>query len=170
MRLLACACGCIWVSMLKILLLKCSTYCVFCSTRVRSLFGCCLFSVESSNVRVKSSKDGSYSTNDTDKKAREGHGVSIQFDKHQEVIRHKVTDFVTLQRSTSQDAVRCHFACAAIVTRVPMWRGLYSLVQLRVCGQQSVLYQTVKYVWTVIQTGCRYSRSGDASAVPGQRW
>src|SRR5215469_3092771 len=52
--------------------------------------GCCLFCVESSNVRVESSNDGSYSTNDTDKKAREGHGVSIQFDKHQEVIRHKI--------------------------------------------------------------------------------
>jgi hypothetical protein len=82
--------------------------------------GCCLFSVESSNVRVKSSKSGSYCTNDTDKKAHEGHGVGIQFDKHQKVIRHKVTDFVTLQRIIAQDAVRCHFACAAIVTRVPI--------------------------------------------------
>src|SRR5215831_9067358 len=54
---------------------------------------CCLLSVESGSVRVVSGGDGSHSTNDTDKKAREGHGVSIQFDKHQEIIRHKVSPF-----------------------------------------------------------------------------
>src|SRR5215469_2651550 len=50
--------------------------------------GCCFFSIESGNVRVESSNDGSYRTNETDKKAREGDGVIIQLEKHQEVISH----------------------------------------------------------------------------------